>query len=140
MRVMTMSEITDKWNRRAGAATQDYAQGVKTPRNAWQESTLSAVAAYEQGIADSIANNLFVKGVQKSSNAEHLNRCLTLGVQRYGPGVRESQARYTRGFTPYHAALTSLELPPRGPRGSSQNYDRVRKIGEALHSLRIQGV
>jgi len=41
-----------------------------------------------------------------------------------------------RGFEPYHAAISRLSLSKRGPRGSAQNYQRVKEIGDALHRIR----
>lgn len=139
MKVKPLAEIVDKWIRRAAAATSDYIKGLQSPKRPWQEATLDAEDSYEAGVQDAISNKLFSKGVSKVSNADWVERARTLGAPRFAPGVQASQNRYNRGFAPYHSALESLTLPPRGPRGSAQNYERVQRIGEALHSLRMQG-
>lgn len=139
MRIKALADIVDKYVRRASAATQDFIRGLQTPRRPWQEATLEAAGAYASGVQEAINNRLFEKGVQKTSNADWVERTRTIGAPRYAPGVTASQNRYTRGFAPYHAALQGLTLPPRGPRGSEQNYERVRKIGEELHRIRISG-
>ncbi len=36
------------------------------------------------------------------------------------------------GFAPYAAALRSLQLPPRGPKGSPQNAERSRLVWVAM--------
>lgn len=139
MRIQALSDIVEKWARRAGQATQDFIRGLQNPRRPWQEATLDAKDSYVAGVQAAIANDLFSKGVQRTSNAEWVERARTIGAPRYGPGVQAGQSRYQRGFAPYHSALASLELGPRGPRGSAENYARAERVGRALHELRIQG-
>lgn len=139
MRIKSLAEIVSKWVKNAAAATGFYKSGLQSPRRPWQEATLDAADAYAAGVQEAISNNLFSKGVSATSNADWVERAITVGAPRYATGVSASQNRYNRGFAPYHAALSSMQLPPRGPRGSSQNYDRVRQIGEELHRIRISG-
>lgn len=136
MRIASIDEITKKWGRRSAAATQDLEAGIKAPRRPWKASTLAAAQAYADGVQAAIANNQFSRGVEDSSDDEWRSRALTLGVPRYSQGVQASTARYGRGFAPYHSAISAMELPPRGPRGSAANYDRVRLIGETLNRIR----
>lgn len=139
MRVMPIEQIARKWKRRAGAAVGDFEQGVRNPRRPWQEATLAAASAYADGVQAAIANDQFSKGVSATSNSDWLERATTLGPARYGQGVAASDIRYRNKFRPFRDAIAAIELPPRGPRGSTQNYDRVRLIGETLHNLRVGG-
>lgn len=139
MRIMAIDQIASKWNRRAAAATQDYESGVRNPRRPWQAATLDAKAAYEAGVQEAIANDQFSKGVSQSSDSEWLSRALKLGVQRYAPGIRESISKYASKFRIYRDALAALELPPRGPRNSAQNYQRSELVGQTLNAIRTGG-
>lgn len=139
MRIQTLQDIVEKWTRRSAAATQDFIKGLMNPRRPWQEATLDAAESYVAGVTASIANKMFEKGVQGSSNAEWVERTRTVGAPRYGPGIQAGQTRYQRGFAPYHSLLASLDLGPRGPRGSAENYARAEKVGRALHDLRLTG-
>ncbi len=60
-----------------------------------------------------------------------------LGPGRYSEGVRAAEPEYRAGFAPYHAVIANTTLPPRGPKGSPENIDRVRAIAEALHDQKI---
>lgn len=137
MKVKPLDETAKKWDRRASAATPDYEAGIRSPRRPWKGSTLDASDSYAAGVQAAIANNQFARGVERSSDEEWRGRSLTLGRQRYAPGVAASTMRYSKGFAPYHAALSALDLPPRGPRGSQQNYDRSALVGQTLHNIRI---
>jgi hypothetical protein len=137
MKIMDLSQIVAKWVKRAAASTSDYISGVANPKRPWQEATVAAVSAYEEGIAQAIQNNLFTKGVRRVSNSDWADRATRVGAPRFASGVRESESKYNAGFAPYHAVLSALTLPPRGPRNSPQNYQRVQAIGEALAKARI---
>lgn len=128
-----------RWVRRAGAAGQDYSEGIQSPRADWQASTLAAAPAQAAGVQAAIAAGSFARGVQKAGSGKWQSKALSKGVQRFGPGVAEAQADYARGVAPYLAAISSISLPARGPKGDPRNLERVRVIAQALRALKVGG-
>lgn len=125
-----------KWQQRASAATQDYRQGVMQPRRQWAEATVAAADTYAQGVQEAISEGRFAQGVRASGNQYWQNRAAQIGSSRYADGVRSGVQNYTDGFAPYRQVIEQTELPPRGPRGSAENYDRSRQMGQALNEAR----
>lgn len=54
--------------------------------------------------------------------------------------VAAAKEAYGAGYAPYHEVLedTVARLPLRGRRGSPWNYERNRRVGEALHNDRMR--
>lgn len=135
--VKSVAVAADKWVRRAGQASQDYARGVQSPRKSWQEATSEAAEAQAAGVQQAIAEGRFEKGVQKAGNGKWQRKASTLGAQRFGPGVAAAKADYESGFSPYASVIQGVSLPPRGPKGDPRNYERTKAIGEALHEAKV---
>jgi len=123
---------SEKWARNSGNSSRDFAQGVGSPRRPWDQATQAAEAAFEAGISDAISRKAFSKGVQRTGSAGWSARVLEVGERRFREGVTAPSAvnRYTQRFAPFAAAIGSVQLPPKGPKGS--NYGRVQSIGDAL--------
>lgn len=134
--VKSMSASSDKWVRRAGQASTDYAKGVQSPRTSWAEATTEAAEAQAAGVQQAISEGRFAKGVQKAGNSKWQRKATTLGAQRFGPGVAAAKADYEGGFAPYAAVIQGVTLPPRGPKGDPRNYERTKAVGEALHNAK----
>lgn len=126
----------EKWVRRAGQAGPDYARGVQNPRTSWAEATQAASEAQAAGVQQAIAEDRFEKGVAKAGNAKWQRKAVTIGAQRFGPGVAAAKGDYESGFAPYAAVIQGITLPPRGPKGDPRNYERVKLIGEALNAAK----
>ena len=135
--IKSVSAISDKWSRVTPQRAQDYAAGVKNPTGNWQESTLAAADAQAQGVQQALANKSFEKGVASAGNATWQRKAVTVGASRFGPGVQAAKPDYEAGFAPYAGVISSTTLPPRGSKGDPRNYDRVRAMGEALHSAKV---
>lgn len=139
MNIKTADVIAKKYATRGGAAGQDYTNGVQNPRQPWAASTVAAATTYAAGVQQSIANGSFVKGVNAAGDAKWSRKATTVGAQRYGPGVQAAQTDYSAGIAPYLQVLSSLTLPPRGPKGDPGNIQRVATIAQALRSKKITG-
>lgn len=135
--VKAMSTIVDKWSRRASQAAPDYATGVKAPRKSWAQATTDAVDAQAAGVQAALSAGSFEKGVAKAGDAKWARKAVTVGAQRFGPGVAAAKGDYQAGFAPYAAVIQGVTLAPRGARGDPRNYDNVRAIGEALHNAKV---
>jgi hypothetical protein len=51
--------------------------------------------------------------------------------------VSSGQTDYQAAVQPYLAATASTDIPDRKLRGDPGNYERSRKIGDALKALRL---
>lgn len=51
--------------------------------------------------------------------------------------ARRAAKKYERGILRYQERLELLKLPPRGPRGSEQNYARVGAVAAAMHGEKL---
>ena len=129
-------EIAAKFVRRASTAGDEYKQGVSRASD-WQQNTAAASGNYESGVQAAISNGSFQKGVAKVSNEQWRQKAITKGGANYGTGVRLAETDYASGYAPFRAVVESVTLPPRGPKGSPENYERVRAIVEAQHKAKV---
>jgi len=127
-----------KWARRAGSATQEYQEGVQNPRSSWKSSTLAAEAAHKAGTEQALRDKRFARGVGASSDEKWQQKALVKGGQRFSSGVAEAQGDYAKGVAPYLAKLSTLQLPPRGPKGDPSNINRVVAVTKALRDVKLQ--
>jgi len=126
-----------KWKGNTKNSAGNYADGVNNPKKDWAKETAAAEKSYEAGVQKAIARKAFGKGVKDSGTEKWTQGVVTKGVDRFAPGVEASGDNYARGFAPYQATLENLALPARGEKGSDANYDRVKKVGQALHNKKL---
>lgn len=129
----------EKWARVTPQRSQDYVQGVRNPRVSWAKATSAAEANYVTGVQQAIAEKRFGKGVQKAGDAKWQEKAVTLGGQRFGPGVQAAQSAYETGFAPYAQVIESTTLPPRYAKGDPRNLQRVNAIATALRKKKVSG-
>ena len=138
MDVKPLDVIVEKWDRVTPTRTPDYTYGVEHPRRDWARTTIASEDAYEAGIMEAVAAKRFGRGVAKRGTEGWQDRTLKKGPQRWIQGVRIATPDYANGFAPFRDELERIDLPPRGPVNSPQNYDRVNIIGTRLHALKIR--
>lgn len=139
MATMTLASIADKYVRRASAAQADYQAGVAaTQPAAFEAATIAGADNWAAGVSAAAADGRFAAGVT-GSGAKWQRKAQTVGPSRYQTGVAAASSDYQAGFQKYLNVLNSLNLPPRGPRGNPQNYQRSQAVGQALNQARTQG-
>lgn len=131
--------IEEIQKRYAAASTlaDRYTSGIEVSPKSWKDETLKAASSWKQGVQEAAAKGLFAKGVGRVSNEDWKAAALEKGGARWGSGVSAGVSKYISNVTPFLNIIKGISLPPKGPRGASQNYDRVRVIGEKLHAARI---
>jgi len=134
-----MGQIVDHWKDGAAKGTTRYKEGVKRPKRDQNAAARAAKDLWEAGVLQAIENDLFDKGLERSSTAEWQKGAIEKGAPRFADGVRKSGDRYSDGFSPYHSVIESLDLPDKGPKNSEVNYERARLVGQALHQKKISG-
>lgn len=136
VQVSDLNRSASKFERRAGSAGQDYEDGVSSVSDSeQQQATLDAADSWEQGINDAIAEGRFQSGVQ-DPNKSWQAAALETGSSRFTQGASQAGDTWQNSFSEFADVLTSLNLQPRGARGSEANYQRSRAVGEALNNAR----
>ena len=137
--IKPLAKIAAKWKRNTGTAGDSYREGVESPRRPWEAATIAADDARKEGLAAADARGAVIDGVRKAGDAKWKKNSVALGPARFRQGTANAEPEYVQGFTKYHATIASVTLPPRGPKGSPENIDRVRAIADALHTARVSG-
>ena len=133
------AKATSKWLQRAQQSGNYYQDGTRGKGNEWAQNAAAAKDSYNMGVQAAIAQDRFAGGVQKAGASKYERGVTEKGVQRWAPGISASQQDYNKAISTVLSVINSVTLPPRGPRGSAQNYQRVQAIGEALRSAKEGG-
>ncbi|MEM1944060.1 MAG: hypothetical protein QXE52_08270 [Candidatus Caldarchaeum sp.] len=136
LKVPTAAEAAKKFVDVTPARSVYYEAGVKGKGPDWEAATTAAAKNFKAAVSAADIDKRFTGGVK--GKAGKFNRKVeAVGVSRYGPGVSAAEEDFRAGIEDYLKELQALDVPERGPRGSAGNYDRVRKIGEALNKRRL---
>ena len=137
MEIKPLGNIASKWNRNASSAGTAYKDGVNAPRRSWAASASAADESRKAGLAAAYSRNAFVNGVNAAGDAKWKNNAAKLGASRYPQGVQNAQPDFQQGFAASHAVISGTTLPPRGPKGSPENLQRVAVVAAALHDAKM---
>lgn len=137
IRIKDTAAIARKFVTRAQGAGQDYSEGVGRAGQDWQANALAAEGNYEQGVQASIADKRFGKGINAAGSAKYVENATKLGPQRFQTGVAQAESAYARGVQPHLDMMKSLDLPPRGPKGSPNNQARANAVAVANRRLKL---
>jgi len=135
-KVGSLASVSSKWNRRASSAGPELEEGLRNPRTPWAQAANAAKASWAAGAQAAIQRDAFAKGVNAAGDARWQQKSLEKGPSRFAQGVAVSQPDFEKAWAPYRDAIERVDLPPRGPRGSEQNFARVAPIGKALAALK----
>jgi len=137
--IKSLDRIKANWKSGTATAGQRFKDGVMNPRRPWKESTLAAADLHRTATEEALARGAFASGVDKTSPEKQKNRAALLGPARYTQGTAAAVEEYGSGFAPSREVIQGVELRPRGPKGSPENYENVKLIGDALHEKKISG-
>lgn len=135
--IRSSKEIAEKWSTVTPTRTGFYESGVRAPRKDWARSTKAAEGTYKEAVTRAAAEGRFGRGVDKAGTEKWQRKAIDVGAGRWGPGVSIAAPDFEAGFAPFRDAIEKVVLKPRFPKGDPRNYDRVKQIGDALHSLKI---
>jgi len=118
----------------AGAA---YKAGVMadTTQNA---AAIAAIPKWQTAVASPAAAAAMNSGLQKAGQAAWQSGASNKGAANFGPGIARSKDKWQANTTPYLQVIASLNLDPRGIRGSPSNITRVAQVAAALHAAKLQ--
>ena len=134
-----ISTIAAKWANRAQAAGADYTAGVKSTQKDWAGITSASADSWSQGVSQAAADGRFGKGVVNAGTEKWRSAAAGKGATRYPQGVAAGAPAFNSGFAPYLGVIQNVSLPPRSPRGSPNNINRVSAITSALHAKKVGG-
>lgn len=127
-----LTNVVDKWQRRASVAAQDYTLGVQNPRMAWDVAAKAGEANFKTAVIQAANDGRFGRGVARVGNDKWLKGATQKGPSRFVEGVNIGGPNFQDRINTVLNTIEGVSLPPRGPKGSPQNYNRVTPIGEAL--------
>jgi len=130
--VKSAARVSEKWARVTPQRSTDYEAGVKEPRTPWAAATGAANDRYKAGVQEAATANRFQKNVAAAGDATWLRKTLAKGPARFAEGVQLSGPDYEAAVKPYLDTIAATALPPRGPKGSPQNLQRVAVLASAL--------
>lgn len=139
--IPSISVIAEAWVRGAAQGAANYRRGVENSSVDWEGPTSAAQEVWQIAVTEAAGTDRFRNGVQLAGNSKWRTKSVELGANRFPSGVAAATGDFSRGFDPFRNVIAGLDLPPRGPRGSAQNLERVRRVTDALHQerLRISG-
>jgi hypothetical protein len=135
--VKTAAAAAQKFITNAQAAAPAYATGVANAGAKWAANTSASADTWQQGVVAAAANGRYAAGVNQGTQSKYQTRASGVGAQRYPQGVAGSQQTYQTAVTPYLNTIANLTLPPRQPKGSAANYQRVQAVGNALRAQKL---
>lgn len=130
--IRAIDVISRKWARVAGVSGPSYQEGVVAPLSDFATNALAANDAWKAGTQAAVAGDRFATGVRRVGTAKWQKNAVEKGPARFQQGVAIAQPDYEAGFAPYREAIQAAALPPRGPRRSPQNLQRVAAIVNAV--------
>jgi hypothetical protein len=137
IRIKDTGSLAKKFSMRAGQAVPDYTSGVQAAGNDWQTGAKAGESNYEQGVAQSIADKRYGKGIDAAGAGKYVENAVKLGSQRYGPGVANAEGAWARNVQPHLDAMKSLDLPAKGPKGSAQNQQRAQIVAARNRAIKL---
>jgi len=137
VKVKPTDVVVNKWKARASVATEDYKYGIQNPKQPWSKAAESAFDAWQAGVQEAIADRRYVGGIRRAGDAKWSKKALEVGASRYAPGITAATEEYRAAMGDVLKVIESVSLPPRGPRGSAANYERVKIIGDTLHKFAL---
>jgi len=135
--VKAAADAAAKFVTNAQAAAPAYGKGVAAAGQTWQANTAAAAENWQQGVQQAAAQGRFAAGVNNTSMNKFQTRASGVGVQRYPTGVASAGPAYQTAVQPYLTTLQNLTLPPRAPRGSPANNQRVLAVTAALRAQKL---
>jgi hypothetical protein len=137
--VKDASAAAQKFVTRAQAAGPDYTTGVSNAGAKWMTNTKASADTWQQGVQEAAANGRYSKGVNANSQTKFQTRAAGVGAQRYPQGVAGAKQTWQDATTPFLNVISGINLPPRQPKGSPANYQRVQAVGDALRAKKLAG-
>jgi len=127
-----------KFSNNASGASGTYVKNASAAGQTWQDNTANAGDNFQKGVQAAIANNSFVKGVQKAGSAKYVKQIGAVAGTRYTDGTQKGAPAWQAGFGPIAQIVSGVDIGARGPRNSQQNKARSSAMQDAFAAARKQ--
>lgn len=137
IKVKPVADIAAKWAEVTPGRSAYYAAGASVAGEDWEKGAVNAAAAYKAAVTAGNIDKLFTGGIKRAGGDKYERKVKDVGAPRFGQGVAAAQSDYQAGMEPMLTTISALTLPPRQPRGSAANLQRVQAVADALHKKRL---
>lgn len=137
LKVKAAADAAAKFVTNAQNGQPAYAKGVATAGPTWAANTAASADSWAQGVQQAATNGRFGAGINQASQTKYQTRAAGVGPTRYAQGVQTAGPAYQTAVAPYLTTLQNLNLPPRQPRGSASNIQRVVAVAQALRAQKL---
>jgi len=137
--IKSLDVIQEKYQRVTPERRVDYEKGIAAPRRPWKAAAKAAVATYKQAITESVAKDLYNKGLDKVTDTDWQEPATRLGPGRFAEGTMAAGPKFGKGFAKIHAAFKAVVKQPRFPKGDMRNLKNVELFSQAAYKAKIGG-
>ncbi len=136
-KIRDVGSIAQKWGTVTPQRADQYTQGVQNPKRSWAAGASAAEGNYKISVIEAANAGRYGRGVQKTGDAGWQKAAVELGGARFGTGVQAGIGKYQERFAPFVSVISGTSLPPRGPKGSPANLQRVAVMAAALRAAKV---
>jgi hypothetical protein len=133
----SMEAIQEKYTRVTPERRVDYEKGIRAPRRKWKASAKAGVATYKAAMTESIAKDMYNKGLDKVSDADWETPSLEVGPGRFAEGTLKAGPKYAKGYAPIATAIKAVTLQARFPKGDLRNLKNVELVTQAARKAKV---
>lgn len=137
IKIRDVGSAAKKWGEVTPGRSAYYLAGVTAPTKDWATEAAAAAASFKAAVSAGDIDRRFSGGVKRAGTAKWKRKAEEVGYTRFGPGVSAAIPDYQTGVAPFFDEISRVSLPPRQPRGSDANIERVRAVAKALAAKRI---
>ncbi len=112
-----------------------YRLGATGKGARWASGAGAAQQNYEQGVQASIAKKKFSAGVQAAGASAYDTGVQNKGVQNWGTGMQVSGDKYVKKVGRFASLWNQPLTTARGPRGSAANLKRMQENVERFSKV-----
>jgi len=134
--VPSADAVAKKWGEETPRRAVYYEANTPGSAPTWEANSKAAAANFKAAVQASNIDALFRGGVTKAGAAKFARKVAAL-AGRFGPGVSAAISDMQTNVAPFLTEIAAVDLKERKPRGDAGNYERVKAIGDRLHSKRL---
>jgi hypothetical protein len=134
--VPSAEDTAKKWAEETPRRSTYYEANTPPAAGKWEANTKAAGANFKAAVQATNIEALFKGGVTKAGAGKFERKVKAL-AGRFGPGVSAAVDDMKTNVAPFLTEIAAVDLKERKPRGDASNYERVKTIGDKLHSKRL---
>jgi len=134
--VPSAEDTAKKWAEETPKRASYYEANTPPSASKWEANTKAAAINFKAAVQAGNIEALFKGGIAKVGAGKFERKVRALGG-RFGPGVSAAVDDMKTNVAPFLTEIAAVDMKERRPRGDAGNYDRVKAIGDKLHSKRL---